>query len=74
MGHIEQVVESGNEIVQKADVSHSGQGELLDAVGWTSCFPIRLKAKVIGVIFMDWGLTQLQLPEEETSLSRIISN
>jgi transcriptional regulator with GAF, ATPase, and Fis domain len=46
----------------------------LTAVGWTGCFPIRLKAKVMGVIFMDGGPTRLQLPEDEISLLRIIAN
>jgi transcriptional regulator with GAF, ATPase, and Fis domain len=48
--------------------------EYLSAVGWTGCFPIRLKAKVMGVIFLDGGPTRLQLPEDEISLLRIIAN
>lgn len=71
---IEQVFNSGSEIVNEADVYQPAQDEYLSAVGWSGCFPIRLKGKVMGVIFMDRGPTRLQLPGEEISLLRIISN
>ena len=71
---IEQVFQSGSEIVKEADIYRSTQEEYLNALGWTGCFPIRLKAKVMGVIFMDGGPTRLQLPEDEISLLRIIAN
>lgn len=71
---IEQVFKSGSEIVKEADIYRSTQEEYLNALGWTGCFPIRLKAKVMGVIFMDGGPTRLQLPEDEISLLRIIAN
>jgi transcriptional regulator with GAF, ATPase, and Fis domain len=71
---IEQVFHSGSEIVKEASIYRSAQEEYLSAIGWTGCFPIRLKAKVMGVIFMDGGPTRLQLPEDEVSLLRIIAN
>lgn len=71
---IEQVFHSGSEIVREANIYRSVQEEYLSAIGWTGCFPIRLKAKVMGVVFMDGGPTRLQLPEDEISLLRIITN
>lgn len=71
---IEQVFQAGTEIVKEADMYGLADQEYLSAVGWTGCFPIRLKAKVMGVIFMDGGPTRLQLPEDEISLLRIIAN
>ncbi len=71
---IEQVFESGKEIVTKAEVCQPTKVGNFHAKGWTGCFPIRLKAKVMGVIFMDRGPTRMQLPDDETSLLRIISN
>lgn len=71
---IEQVFKSGAEIVKEADIYRSAPEEYLSVLGWTGCFPIRLKSKVMGVIFMDGGPTQLQLPEDEIALLRIIVN
>lgn len=73
-GLIEQVFQSGTELVKEADMYGLAGQEYLSAVGWTGCFPIRLKSKVMGVIFMDGGPTRLQLPEDEISLLRIIAN
>ncbi len=74
MGLVEQVFKSGSEIVKKIDVFQLTQEENLSNVGWIGCFPIRLKSRVMGVIFMDRGSTRLQLPEDEIALLRIISN
>jgi len=74
MSLIEQVLKSGSEVVKKTDFHRPAKEAYLDTVGWTGCFPILLKGKVMGVIFMDRGLTEPQLPEEEISLLRIISN
>lgn len=71
---IESVFATGQEIVKKADVGRLSQESSLDAKGWTGCFPIRLQARLLGVIFMDRGPTQLQLPEDEIAILRIISN
>lgn len=71
---IEQVFNSGSEIVKETNLYRPEQEEAPSTVGWTGCFPIRHKSKIAGVIFMDRGLTRLQLPEEEISLLRIISN
>ncbi len=71
---IEQVFESGKEIVTQAEVCQPTEIGNFHVKGWTGCFPIRLKAKVLGVVFMDRGPTMLQLPEDETALLRIISN
>jgi transcriptional regulator with GAF, ATPase, and Fis domain len=72
MQMIEQVVESGAQVVKKAEGGRADGNP--DAAGWTGCFPVRLKNKVLGVIFMDRGSTRLQLPEDEICLMRIISN
>lgn len=74
LGLVEQVFESGLEVVRKAEIRKSLEESSLDTKGWTGCFPIRLKARVMGVVFMDRGPTQLQLPEDEISLLRIINN
>jgi len=71
---IEKVFATGQEIVRKADVGKLSEESSLDAKGWTGCFPIRLQARLLGVIFMDRGPTQLQLPEDEIAILRIISN
>jgi transcriptional regulator with GAF, ATPase, and Fis domain len=71
---IEKVFASGTEIVRNASLNQQAQLQDLDAMGWTGCFPIRLKARVMGVIFMGCELARLQLPEDETSLLHIISN
>ncbi|MCF8027439.1 MAG: sigma 54-interacting transcriptional regulator [Desulfobacteraceae bacterium] len=71
---IHQVVESGEQIIQQADICQPHQERNLDVKGWLGCFPIRLRARVMGVLFMDRGPTRLQLPEDETALLRIISN
>ncbi len=72
---IKSVFESGTEVVRNGEVCRCTQGgEQFTARGWTACFPVRLQAKVLGVIFMDCELTRLQLPADEISLLRIISN
>ena len=74
MDLIEQVFESGEEVIRLAwDWAHNDDEET-DIRGWTGCLPIRLKSKVMGVILMDRGVTHLQLPEDEVSLLRIICN
>ena len=71
---IEQVFKSGCEIVNTVDVCRMTDEENRSGAGWTGCFPIRLKSRVMGVIFMDRGPTRLQLPEDELCLLRIICN
>jgi transcriptional regulator with GAF, ATPase, and Fis domain len=71
---IEAVFESGTEMVRKAESCPQKRVNNLGAMEWTGCFPIRLKTRVMGVIFMDSELARLQLPEDEISLLRIISN
>ncbi len=74
MNLIEQVFDTAKEIVRKAEVCEPTKIGSFQPKGWTGCFPIRLKAKVMGVLFMDRGPTRLLLPEDEISLLRIISN
>ncbi|WP_161626864.1 sigma 54-interacting transcriptional regulator [Desulfospira joergensenii] len=74
MSLIEEVFGSGTEIVKKAEVCQPSEVGKYSSMGWTGCFPIRMKTRVLGVIFMDRGPTRLQLPEDEISLLRIISN
>ena len=71
---IDQVFQSGKEYVKKETFCRPATGGQLRTVGWVGCFPIRLKARVMGAIFMDSRLTQLKLSENEISLLRIISN
>ena len=71
---IKAVFESGTESVREAEFSQSPGEDDPGTLGWTGCFPIRLKARVMGVVFMDRGPTRLQLPEDEIALLRIISN
>jgi formate hydrogenlyase transcriptional activator len=74
MNFIEKVFESGTEMVMNSAVSQQTKLRNLDTMGWTGCFPIRLKARVMGVILMSCELARLQLPEDEISLLHIISN
>ena len=74
MQMIEQVVESGTQLVRKADGCRTRADGNPAVTGWIGCFPVRLKNKAMGVIFMDRGSTRLQLPEDEICLMRIISN
>lgn len=71
---IEEVFASGTEVAGKITFDQAGLDEEADLPGWAGCFPIRLKARVMGVIFMDCRLTRLELQEDEISLLRIISN
>jgi transcriptional regulator with GAF, ATPase, and Fis domain/tetratricopeptide (TPR) repeat protein len=73
MEMVEKVFESGAELIEKTEDSPSPGTEGTTG-GWMGCFPIRVKAKVLGVIFMDCRLAQSRLPESEISLLRIISN
>ena len=74
MALIQEVFESGKEIIKKPRDGYSPHDLSDDNTGWTGGFPIRLKARVLGVLFMDRGPTPLQFPEDEIALLRIISN
>lgn len=74
MALIEQVIDSGTETICKAGACHFEDVGSMDAREWSGCFPIRLKSKVMGVLFIDRGPTPLQLPEDEIALLRIINN
>ena len=69
MDLIHSVMESGIEVVLKPE-----RGDDLEGEGWKGGFPIRLKARVMGVLFMDRGPTRLRLPDDEISLLKIICN
>ncbi len=74
MDIIEKVFESATEIVSNTAINQKERPKNLNTMGWTACFPIQLKARVMGVIFMGCELARLQLPEDEISLLHIISN
>ena len=74
MDIIEKVFESSTEMVSNTAIGKKEKPFNLDTMGWTACFPIQLKARVMGVIFMGCELARLQLPEDEISLLHIISN
>ena len=74
MDIIETVFESGTEIVSNTAINQKERLKNINTMGWTACFPIQLKARVMGVIFMGCELARLQLPEDEISLLHIISN
>jgi len=65
---------TGSETVRVVGDKDAGEEGKPSANGWVGCFPITLKSRVLGVIFMDRGPSRLQLPEDEISLLRIISN
>jgi transcriptional regulator with GAF, ATPase, and Fis domain len=71
---VEQVFQSASEVVRETGSGQSERLGNLGTTGWTGCFPVRLKARVMGVIFMDCELARLPLPEDEIPLLRIISN
>ncbi len=74
MNLVEQVCESGTEIVQGVDQSRKSRREETYGAGWMGCFPIRLQARVMGAIFMGSDYTSSKLQEDEICLLRIISN
>ncbi|WP_054700261.1 sigma 54-interacting transcriptional regulator [Desulfosarcina cetonica] len=74
MALIEKVFDEGRECIRKASLCRPEPGGVNCSMGWMSGFPIRLKARVLGVIFMDCRLTPPHLSESEISLLRIISN
>ncbi|MBA2882929.1 transcriptional regulator with GAF, ATPase, and Fis domain/tetratricopeptide (TPR) repeat protein [Desulfosalsimonas propionicica] len=71
---IHQVFETGEQVIQRPDACQPHQDHNLHIKRRTGCFPVRLKDRVMGVIYIDRGPTQLQLPEDEISLLGIISN
>ncbi len=71
---IKNVFKTGSEIIRKASLIQLAKNINQSPSGWTGCFPIQLKARTLGVLFMDCGLTRLQLPDDEVSLLRIICN
>lgn len=71
---VDEVFESGREVVRNGQAGNS-QEEVGDGGrGWTACFPVRLRAQVMGAIFLDCELARLHLPADEIALLRIISN
>ena len=71
---IEKVFGSGNETVRNAESFLPAEERTLSPLGWMGCFPIRVKTRVMGVIFVECQFSCPRLPEDETSLLRIISN
>ena len=72
---IEAVFESGMESITKVEICSPGEEKEFNTYGgWVGCFPIRIKGRVMGVIFIDNGYSQRQLPEDEVAILRIISN
>lgn len=71
---IEDVFDTGTPITRTPENCTFEKNGLDSAMGWTGCFPIRLKSSVMGVIFIDQPTTRLQLSEEEAGLLRIICN
>lgn len=71
---IENVFETGHEVVTKGVVCNSPKDNHWYGSGWMACFPICFKTEVIGTIYMDCELTRMQLPADEIALLRIISN
>lgn len=71
---IEEVFETGREVVRNGEVVRVPEDVEGDACGWSACFPVRLRETVLAAIFMDCELARLQLPADEIALLRIISN
>lgn len=71
---IDEVFESGREVVRNGEVGSAPEGLREGGMGWSACFPVRLRAKVMGAIFMDCELARLRLPADEIALLRIMSN
>ncbi len=69
-----EVCQIKTEIIKQFEVHQEDQVKGLNLGRWTVCFPIQLKNKVLGVIFMDSGLHQIAPPKDEISILRIISN
>ena len=74
MSLVEQVLESGTEIVRGTDQSRKNRREETYGAGWMGCFPIRLQNRIMGAIFMGSEYASSRLQEDEICLLRIISN
>jgi formate hydrogenlyase transcriptional activator len=74
MDLVEEVFQSASEVVREIGKSRPDRFKGLGTTGWTGCFPVRLKSRAMGVIFMDCELACMPLPEDEIALLRIISN
>jgi K+-sensing histidine kinase KdpD len=74
MDSINQVFETGAELVKKAAFAESSKLNESNSAGWSGYFPIRLKSRVLGVIFIECGLIHPKLSDDEIALLRIISN
>ena len=75
MAVMNEVCQSGEEIIKKFELHQDEQVNAPEDIGrWTVCFPIKLKNKALGVIFMDSGQNQIPPSEDEISILRIICN
>jgi len=71
---VESVFESTSEVTQRVNSNETDDPERVTDSSWIGCFPVKLRGKVVGVIYLDRGPAGLELPEDETALLRIISN
>jgi transcriptional regulator with GAF, ATPase, and Fis domain len=71
---IETVFATGRECIKKGIPLHTSEKKNICSIGWLGCFPIRLKARVMGVIYVDCKFIRLDLSKDEVRLLRIISN
>lgn len=71
---VESVFEGGSEVFRKEGLKPEERDRHAAGLGWVGCFPVKLKARVLGVIYIDRGPSSLSLSEDEFSLLRIISN
>ena len=71
---LDEVFESGREAVRNGESGEAQDGSGDGVRGWSACFPVRLRARVMGAIFMDCELARQHLPADEVALLRIISN
>lgn len=74
MEFLESVLESGKECIKKEVTLTMSKNGSPTGAGWIGCFPIRLKARIIGVIYLDCKLVRMDLSEDEIRLLRILSN
>ena len=71
---VSEVFHSGKEVIGPVEKNNELKIGEVQEKRWINCFPITLKSRVYGVIYLDRGAAWLQLPGDEISLLRIVSN
>ena len=70
---IKEVSNSGKELYV-GDMSKRPVNTNKKSTGWMMCFPVALKGKILGVLYLDCNIIAFPFPKKEIPLLRAISN